>query len=124
MTAVTVLNPAGVRRFDHTRIAAVPAYRAAGLALRELVLALQDARTGMTQEQLLEAVRDLTATAGMFDDCPECLEQLMPPVQVRLGDGGVLCLYRCLGCEHIWMCSWSPTAAPIYLDGPMGEVES
>jgi hypothetical protein len=45
------------------------------------------------------------------DNCPECMRGPNRPTVVLLqGHGGVVCMYGCRACQHLWSCSWSADA--------------
>ncbi|MFP8882620.1 zinc ribbon domain-containing protein [Streptomyces mangrovi] len=110
-------NPAKVRSFDNTALGLLPEYNQAAHALNKLIHALNKAEVGLSQEQWLTAVRDLTAAIPFMDACNCCrnYRQASAPVKTEIRrDGWMTAYYRCDDCGHRWTCGWA-TSAPDYL---------
>lgn len=109
MTRATHLNPAGLTHYDHGDTAALPEYRAAVDAVRELFRAIQRHGIDMAVDDWLSMLADLGAALPYADNCPRCSDRvtrLYPPHRVDVDDQGAHCLYRCPNCDHRWRCGW------------------
>lgn len=110
-------NPARVRPFDNTALAALPEYQRAAEALNDLIHAMNRAELGIGQDKWLRAVRDLTAAIPFMDACGRCrdYEHAAAPAAAEIDDTGwINAAYQCHSCGHRWTCGWS-TSAPNYL---------
>jgi hypothetical protein len=89
--------------FDHSPIAALPAYAAVRKALNDL--AGQGGDCHIKLAALLDAARDMVITTPYADVCDRCHEMRWPHAAER--DGGWLaCSYRC-PCGNTWTCNYA-----------------
>lgn len=97
-----------VRSFDHSQLAALPAYQALRQALSDLAN-----QAGLDLGDLLAAVRDMTVTAPYGDCCTSCGRGNIswPHSGVR-HDGWLTGYYRCPA-GHQWKCGYA-IAVPAY----------
>lgn len=129
MSPITYVE--AVRSFGHTALAASPAYAVLRQALSDLANESADLDPAITLAGLLDAVRDMAATAPYGDMCNLCGlacarthrhadgEHLpltcgsgrtwWPHAVVREG-AGLTGTYRCAN-GHKWTCWWSVDAA-------------
>jgi hypothetical protein len=115
MTAPTRANPAGVRSFDHRRLASLPEYHDAARSLNRLVEAIATAEgLALGQKDWLAAVRDLAASLPFADGCDRCLhdddaEWVVAPdsLAVEAERDWLDAHYRCPGCGVAWSCGWA-----------------
>lgn len=111
------------RDFDHSALAAAPAYAALRQALSDLANETAETCPSMTLTDFLDAVRDATVTAPNGDMCRECNRacgcdstraeawpcdhyRLWWPHAVLRREHGYTGRYRC-GSGHEWVCSFS-----------------
>ena len=93
-----------VHSFDHTSLAALPAYTRLRQALSDL--ANESAgQGGMELAGFLAAAQDMAATAPYADMCDHCTE-LAWPHAVKRDDGWITGTYRC-GRGHTWTCGYA-----------------
>ncbi len=111
----TADNPAGIRTFDNQSLARLPEYQLAAAALNDLVQAINKADIGLTQDQWLQAVHDLTTAIPFMDMCSRCRDSLhaQAPAATHIKGGWIKAAYLCHTCGHVWTCGWS-TDAPNY----------
>lgn len=105
MTRATHLNPSGIRTYDHTELADLPAYRTTSNAIRTLARAITDAGIPLAVDAFFEALTDIAAGAYLADGCPDCPGQSVTPHRVDHDDRGTVGHYRCAR-GHEWHTSY------------------
>ena len=106
-----------VRTFDHSALAALPAYPALRQALNDLA---NQAPDGTKLADLLSAVRDMAATAPYADMCSSCARRgpdteykMCWPHAAEREDGYIRGTYRC-GRGHTWQCGYAVAIAGMF----------
>lgn len=94
--------PEHVKTFDHTALAALPAYPALRQALNDIA-----EQADMPLDEFLGAVRDMATTTPHADCCPDCRTVAAWPHKVNNTDGWLQCHYRCPNCPRAWTCGYS-----------------
>lgn len=117
MTTPTGTNPAGVRTFDHRKVAHLPEYERASRTIDELAEAMVAAKVDIAQADWLGLVRDMAAALCFLDRCPECLDALAAPYIASVEGDTLRGVYRCRRCAHTWTCSWATWAPLMHLSG-------
>jgi hypothetical protein len=108
-------NPIGVASFDHTKLAQLPEYQAAGKALDALVHAIRSAEIEGTQAEWLQAATDIAASLAYGDMCTQCRDSgplaangPIFPAMVELNSPEQLTArYECGECGHHWTTGWA-----------------
>ena len=99
-----------VRSFDHSQVAALPAYQTLRQAISDLANQAE-----MDLDDLLAAVRDMTVTAPYGDCCASCgRDSISWPHSGVRDDGWLTGQYRCPA-GHQWKCGYA-IAGPSYWD--------
>ena len=119
MGAVNRLRPwrprqdGSVHSFDHTALRATPAY----IALLKAVDAFSRAPHGLTDEQVIEAVRNTAALMNLSDACPRCSVGARPRLAVpykaeaSMRGARVTAFYLCPTCSTAWSAQFADPQA-------------
>jgi len=102
-----------VHSFDHTALRATPEY----VALLKAVDAFSRAAHGLSDEQVIEAVRNTAALMALGDPCPRCSVgarlRLAVPHKAEASARGarVTAFYLCPTCSTAWSAQYADPQA-------------